>query len=125
MPCLSCTKQDTTPGVWGTIFGGITGQPSSDTLQAIACNNAIDLLNAQGLDPCDPANADALQNAYQAALANATTTASTTPRPDVSTSLCATLGIGCPRTAAPSSFPWLWVVLGLVAVAVVLLVLRR
>jgi hypothetical protein len=54
-----------------------TTSPQEDATNA--CQQAVAMLRAQGLDPCDPANDGALQAAYQNALTQIENIVSTEP----------------------------------------------
>ena len=119
-----CTIQDTSPGVWGTVVGAFTGSPSSGQQDAIACNTAVQNVQAMGLDPCDPANAATLEAQYQSALGLVQTVVATTPNVNLDTALCAQYNIGCNKAPA-QPFNWGIVIAAVLIGAAVLWMIYR
>lgn len=70
MSC-SCSGSGFLNSAGSTLFGwmySLQGAPDPFSQDDAACQAAQAQLKAQGLDPCDPANADALQAAHDQAL---------------------------------------------------------
>jgi len=61
----------------------LAGKTDPWTLANIANQEGIDQIQAQGLDPNDPANQEALTQAQADALNNATAVSSSTPNPSI------------------------------------------